>query len=260
MTSDTLQITLVQSDIIWENNAANRLVYDQLLDGVTSDLVILPEMFTTGFTMNPTSVAESMDGPTLQWMTEKARQNNFVIAGSLVIAENNRYFNRLVWVQPNGHIYFYDKRHLFILGGEEVVYTAGSKKIMPELKGWRILPLVCYDLRFPVWSRQTPQQPYDLLIYVANWPQVRNYPWQQLLRARAIENLAYVAGVNRIGTDGSGIYHSGNSALINFKGEEIQTLPESVAVYTHSISLADLHQFRQQFPAYMDADEFILIP
>lgn len=260
MTSDTLQITLVQSDIIWENNAANRLVYDQLLDGVTSDLVILPEMFTTGFTMNPTSVAESMDGPTLQWMTEKARQNNFVIAGSLVIAENNHYFNRLVWVQPNGHIYFYDKRHLFILGGEEVVYTAGSKKIMPELKGWRILPLVCYDLRFPVWSRQTLQQPYDLLIYVANWPQVRNYPWQQLLRARAIENLAYVAGVNRIGTDGSGIYHSGNSALINFKGEEIQTLPESVAVYTHSISLADLHQFRQQFPAYMDADEFTLIP
>ncbi|QQS30633.1 MAG: amidohydrolase [Sphingobacteriales bacterium] len=260
MTSDTLQITLVQSDIIWENNAANRLVYDQLLDGVTSDLVILPEMFTTGFTMNPTSVAESMDGPTLQWMTEKARQNNFVIAGSLVIAENNRYFNRLVWVQPNGHIYFYDKRHLFILGGEEIVYTAGIKKIMPELKGWRILPLVCYDLRFPVWSRQTPQQPYDLLIYVANWPQVRNYPWQQLLRARAIENLAYVAGVNRIGTDGSGIYHSGNSALINFKGEEIQTLPESVAVYTHSISLTDLHQFRQQFPAYMDADEFTLIP
>ncbi len=256
--SDMLQITLVQPDILWEDIPANLLQYDQLLDGLTTDIVLLPETFSTGFTMNASAVAETMYGRTIQWMSEKARLLNSVIAGSLVVKEDNHYHNRFIWMQPSGDFYSYDKRHLFRMGGEQEVYTPGHQQLVIPYKGWFIMPLICYDLRFPVWSRQTSEQPYDLLLYVANWPQARNYAWTQLLRARAIENLAYVAGVNRVGVDGSGVYHSGNSALLNYKGEEIWTQADAIAVSTHTLSLTDLKQFRQQFPAHLDADGFSL--
>ena len=256
--SDMLQITLVQPDILWEDISGNLSQYDQLLAGLTTDIVLLPGTFSTGFTMNASSVAESMNGRTVQWMADKARLLNGVVAGSLIIEENNHYYNRFVWMQPDGNYFSYDKRHLFRMGGEQEVYTPGNQQLRIAYKGWQIMPLVCYDLRFPVWSRQIPQNPYDLLLYVANWPQARNYPWTQLLRARAIENLAYVAGVNRVGADGSGVYHSGDSALLNYKGEEIWTQSDAVVVSTQSISLTDLRHFRQQFPAHLDADGFSL--
>ena len=216
-----MKVTLVQSNLIWENKEANIEVFDQQIQSIdgSTDLIILPEMFTTGFSMKPKMWAEKHLGKTFQKMQSWAKQKQSAILASLIVKEKDKYLNRAYFIFPDGHYQFYDKRHLFRMAKEDEHYKAGKERIIIEYKGWRIFPLICYDLRFPIWSRNNLN--YDLLIYIANWPERRSTPWKTLLKARAIENLSYVAGVNRIGKDGNGIEHSGDSALIDFKGDEI---------------------------------------
>ncbi|MCC6837611.1 MAG: amidohydrolase, partial [Bacteroidia bacterium] len=222
-----LKITIIQSALYWENIDWNLEQFAKKIDSIKeqTDLIILPEMFTTGFTMQPELLAEGMNGKALAWMKVHAQKKQCVITGSFVCEENGNYYNRLVWMRADGSYATYDKRHLFTMANEDKHYTAGSKKIIEEIKGWKICPLICYDLRFPVWARNKNDNRYDLLIYVANWPERRNHPWKTLLLARSIENQCYVAGVNRVGNDGNEIYHSGDSAVINFKGEILSKTP-----------------------------------
>ena len=224
-----------------------------------TDIIILPEMFTTGFTMKAASLAEEMDGQTMQWMRRVARQKNCIVTGSLIIEEDQKYYNRLLWMQPDGSFHHYDKRHLFRLGEEEKTYTAGDNQWIMHWKGWKIFPLICYDLRFPVWSRRTTSLDYDLLIYVANWPERRIQAWKTLLPARAVENQCFVAGLNRTGTDGNGMIHTGDSAVYDFKGSIISTTkPNEENTETVSLDLEALQEFRKQFPFSEDADSFEL--
>ncbi|MBN8696501.1 MAG: amidohydrolase [Bacteroidetes bacterium] len=256
-----LKITIIQSALYWENIDWNLELFAKKIDSIKeqTDLIILPEMFTTGFTMQPELLAEGMNGKAVEWMKAQAQKKQCVITGSFVCEENGNYYNRLVWVKADGSYSTYDKRHLFTMANEDKHYTAGSKKIMEEIKGWKICPLICYDLRFPVWARNIKENRYDLLIYVANWPERRNHPWKTLLLARSIENQCYVAGVNRVGDDGNEIYHSGDSAVINFKGEVLSKTPaHDECIETISLSYADLEEFRKQFPVLNDADEFYL--
>ena len=252
-----LTITCVQTSLIWENSEANLTHFDGLLNKVTSEteVIVLPEMFTTGFTMNAAAVAEKMDGKTVNWMKVKSGELNSAIAGSLIIEEDGKFFNRLVWAQPDGKVFTYDKRHLFRMGDEEKVFTAGKERLIVDYKGWKYCPLVCYDLRFPVWSRNRKDE-FDCLLYVANWPGVRSYPWSQLLIARAIENQVYVAGCNRIGNDNKEQYYSGDSAVIDFKGEVISSCRHQEAVFTTVLQKDALDEYRKVFPAWMDADRF----
>ncbi|MGV3586516.1 MAG: amidohydrolase [Adhaeribacter sp.] len=254
-----LSVTLVQTSLHWHDAAANREMLARQLTGITeaTDLIVLPEMFTTGFSMDAPQLAEKMDGPTLNWLQEQAAKYNAVITGSLIMEENGQYFNRLIWVRPDGSFEHYNKRHLFRMADEHQVYTAGSFRLIVTLKGWRICPLVCYDLRFPVWSRNTGPD-YDLLLYVANWPAKRSLAWKTLLPARAIENLAYVVGVNRVGEDGKGIVYSGDSAAYKPTGEGIWQKSHDEAVQTVKLSYETLEAYRQAFPAYLDADAFSL--
>ena len=210
-----LKVTLVQVDLAWENKQANLDYISTLLKDVRdTDLIILPEMFSTGFSMRSKDLAENMMGNSVRWMRDLASAKNAAVCGSLIIEDDEKFYNRLIWMEPDGTSAHYDKRHLFSLAGEDKHYTGGKHKIFPELKEWKILPLICYDLRFPVWSRQSPPftelgaNPYHLLVYVANWPERRVYAWEQLLIARAIENQCYVVGVNRIGMDGNDVYHT----------------------------------------------------
>ncbi|MBC8173456.1 MAG: amidohydrolase [Chitinophagales bacterium] len=250
-----LKVTLIQSDLAWEDKARNMGIFSQLINACEStDLIILPEMFTTGFSMQAEKLAEKMDGTTMEWMYRTAQKKNCIVAGSLIIEDNKKYYNRLVWMRQDGSFEVYDKRHLFSLGDEHNHYTGGTKKIIVELKGWRIYPLICYDLRFPAWSRNTDN--YDLLMYVANWPERRIYAWKQLLIARAIENQSYVVGVNRIGTDGNNLYHSGNSAVINAMGEVIWESVNERAVLTTTLSKAELDETRRKLPFLDDKDSF----
>jgi omega-amidase len=255
-----LNVTLVQCPLHWEKSDENLHDFTQRLSGIepgSTDLIVLPEMFTTGFTMNPSDVAEKMDGHAVNWLKEKAKEKQCVLTGSIIIKENESYFNRLIWMRPDGTFETYDKRHLFRMGEEHLVYTGGDKKLIVTLKGWRIRPLICYDLRFPVWSRN--RNDYDCLIYMANWPEVRSYPWRQLLIARAIENQAYVVGVNRVGSDGLDIKHSGDSVVLTPKGMPIsKTLANQDTIETVKLSYADLESFRNAFPAHLDADAFML--
>ncbi len=254
-----LKITIIQSNLVWENIDLNLEQFSKKISSISepTDLIVLPEMFTTGFTMQPEKLSESMNGKSVAWMKEQSHKKNCVVTGSFVCEENGKYYNRLVWMKADGSYSTYDKRHLFTMANEDKHYTAGTKKIVEEIKGWKICPLICYDLRFPVWSRNTNSNRYDLLLYVANWPERRNHPWKILLLARSIENQCYVAGVNRVGNDGNEIYHSGDSALINFKGELISTLPaHEEGIETIALSYADLEEFRKQFPVLDDADEF----
>ena len=232
-----------------------------------TDLIVLPEMFSTGFSMNPEKFAEPLNGKTVNWMKEKAKEKNCVITGSFISEENGKCFNRLVWMNADGSYSTYDKRHLFRMANEDNHYTAGEKKIIVELKGWKICPLICYDLRFPVWSRNrkiddgkvglNTHYEYDLLIYVANWPEIRSYPWKTLLLARAIENQCYVVGLNRVGNDGTEIYHSGDSAVISARGEIIsKTKPHEDSTETVALNYSELAAFRKLFPAILDADTF----
>lgn len=265
-----LKITIIQSHLHWENIDKNLEMFSQKISSLKegTDLIILPEMFSTGFTMNAKSVAEKENGKAILWMKQKSLEKNCVITGSLIIEENEKYFNRLIWQRPDGTHDSYSKKHLFRYANEQDFYTAGNKKLIVELNGWKICPMICYDLRFPVWIRnrvnmpgvkssQLPAFDYDVLIFVANWPEKRSHPWKTLLQARAMENQCFVIGVNRIGTDGNDFSYSGDSVVINPKGEIIsQTKPNEDSVKTITLSWQELEEWRKTFPAWMDADEF----
>lgn len=260
MTSAALRVSLVQADLAWHDARANRerfARHTQPLAGRT-DLIVLPEMFSTGFTMAAAQVAEPVDGPTTQWMRALSQRVGAVVTGSIVTRDGDHYFNRLIWMRPDGTHATYDKRHLFRMALEHKHYAAGSRQLLVELNGWRICPLVCYDLRFPVWSRHSAAHSYDVLLYVANWPERRRHAWQTLLKARAIENLSYCIGVNRVGTDGLDVTYTGDSAAHDFMGQAL--VPELVgeSVQTVTLDYSALKAFRSKFPAHMDADEFQL--
>lgn len=267
-----MKLTLIQSKLFWEDRPKNLEHFTALIASIKeeTDLIVLPEMFSSGFSMNPKLVAEPADGESVNWLKKMAAEKNAVITGSLAIEENGNYYNRLYWVHPSGDIKTYNKRHLFRMAKEDSFYKSGYQKIITQIKDWRICPLVCYDLRFPVWSRnkftptknsdsKTGSWEYDVLIYVANWPEIRSYPWKQLLIARAIENQCYVVGLNRIGEDGNGFAHSGDSVVINPRGEVIsKTKANEESIETISLDKTYLEEFRKLFPVGLDADEFNL--
>ena len=252
-----LKIATIQSDLYWENIAKNIAQFEDKIDLINSeiDVIILPEMFTTGFSMKSKILAEKMDGKTVDWMQKMAIKKQVCILGSIIIEENKKYYNRLICVFKNGEILHYDKRHLFTFGDEHNHFSAGENRLVFELKGWKICPLICYDLRFPVWSRNT--EDIDLYIYTANWPEVRIPVWDTLLRARSIENVSYVIGVNRIGVDGTDKKYSGNSVVLDFKGDSILDFPKNEN-FTGIVSLtkSNLMKFREKFPALKDGDKF----
>jgi omega-amidase len=310
----TLTVTAIQPDLVWEDKTANLRLLEQRIDGIDAhtELVILPEMFSTGFSMRPEHFAERMDGPTVGWMRSVAARKKIILTGSIIIEEDGNYFNRLIWMLPNGQYGYYDKRHRFAYAGENDHYTAGHKRLVASVKGWKVLLLVCYDLRFPVWSRQNPAPPpspspdpnygefaiiknipptppsvpesqssadaddaadaadtataagpaleYDLLIYVANWPERRSHAWKTLLQARAIENQAYVVGVNRVGADGNQIAHSGDSMIIDPLGETLYHAAPKEEVFTLVLNKERLETTRQRFPFWKDADHFHIEP
>ena len=220
---NTLKITIIQSELHWENAEANRAIFSDKIKNIEgkTDLIILPEMFTTGFSMNAKKLAEPNNGKTLQWMINEAKKNNTAITGSVIISENNHFYNRLFFVFPNGNYEKYDKKHTFTLAKENETYLAGTERLIVDYKGWKICPLICYDLRFPVWARNT--EDYDVLIYVANWPKTRILAWDTLLRARAIENMTYCIGVNRMGFDGNDHEYIGHSSVYDVLGKQIST-------------------------------------
>jgi omega-amidase len=261
-----LRISLVQGATRWHDPAGNRDYYGRLiapLHGIT-DLILLPETFTSGFSNDAIDQAEGMDGPTVAWLREQSRRLGAAITGSVQIRDAGGVFNRLFFATPDGGLQHYDKRHLFRYAKEHERYAAGRERLTVEYKGWRICPLVCYDLRFPVYSRNRfdVERPggmdYDLLLYVANWPAARAYPWKTLLRARAIENLCFVAGLNRVGTDGNGLDYSGDSAVIDFLGHPLSEATDEEVVTTTSLPAAQLLAHRERFPAMLDGDAFAL--
>lgn len=254
-----LTLTLIQSELYWHNPQANHAHFQQLIADMEepTDLIILPEMFTTGFTMNAEENAESEPGETLYWMQQQAAQKQAVITGSLIIQHKNRYYNRMYWVEPDGNYRRYDKKHLFTYAQEHHHYSAGEERLVVEYKGWRICPLVCYDLRFPVWSRNNVD--YDLLIYIANWPAPRSEAWTTLLKARAIENMSYVAGVNRIGRDGNDLHYAGHSCLFSATGEPLMPpIKNNAFVKTRTLSQKNLQEQRKHFGFLNDRDSFSL--
>ncbi len=256
-----LRVTAIQSELHWENVGENLAMFSKKIANISevTDIIVLPEMFNTGFSMKSKELAETMDGTSVSWMVEESKKANAVIVGSLIVEENNHFYNRLVWVEPEGGIKTYEKRHLFRMANEQDHFTAGLDRIIIEYKGWKICPLVCYDLRFPVWSRNTSKDQYDVLIYIANWPAARKAPWSKLLEARAIENQCYVVGVNRVGEDGKGFAYSGNTAIIDPKGEPLSAIPEGEnCAETISLSMESLTTFRKVFPVGLDADSFAI--
>jgi omega-amidase len=257
MSSSTLHIGIVQFDIAWERPEENMQRIEKLMGEKTGlDLVILPEMWSTGFTMRPENIAEPSPGPALRWMTDQARVRDTAIAGSISIREGSEFFNRFYCVFPDGHITHYDKKHLFSFGKEDLHYTSGNKRALFEIKGWRILPMICYDLRFPVWCRNTDD--YDLLMFVANWPAPRIHHWDVLLNARAIENQSYVAGVNRIGKDDNGLMYNGHSGIYDMNGQDVLSLGEKEGLASLMLDKASLIAFREQFRFLQDRDHFTL--
>lgn len=255
---ESLQIALLQLDLIWENAPANRNKIERLLSTVQGDvdIIVLPEMFTTGFSMQPAPLAETMQGETVNWLRQQAKSRNAAITGSIIITEKGAFYNRLLWVLPNGDILTYDKRHLFTLAGEDQVYTPGNKQLVVDFKGWKIMPLVCYDLRFPVWSRNTSS--YDLLLYVANFPDKRGLAWRTLLQARAIENQVYTIGLNRVGLDGNDIYYAGDSCLIDYDGRVSTHLPPREMVQHLVINKTSQANFRKKLAFLPDQDKFTI--
>ena len=250
-----LKVTIFQCKLVWEDPAANLSFFDKRLDQLTqpTDLVVLPEMFTTGFTMNARELAQDMDGMAVAWMRDASARHQVHIAGSMIIRDGQQYYNRLVWAKPDGALQTYDKRHLFRMSGEHEVYSAGDQTIIVELKGWNICPLICYDLRFPVWTRNARKQ-YDLAVFVANWPAPRSMHWETLLRARAIENQCFVIGVNRVGTDGNNLPYDGKSAFIDPTGKVLFQQKDLPVIHTETLSYNILTSYRESFPAWMDAD------
>ena len=254
-----MRVALVQAAPAWHDPAANRKLFEQMIDSIDQDvdLVVLPEMFSTGFTMSSSEVAQSMAGETVTWMRGQATGRGLTIVGSVVI-EDGPYFNRLVWMPPDGQATTYDKRHLFRMAGEHEHYAAGRERVVVTIGSWRVCLSVCYDLRFPVWLRC--RNDYDLLLCVANWPAARQTAWNTLLRARAVENLCYVAAVNRVGTDGNGIEYCGGSAVYDWNGWALAEGVDDAAVLYASLDLDALRAYRQSFPAWRDADEFRVVP
>jgi omega-amidase len=289
----TLTITTIQSNLHWEDKTANLQMFEEKIRQLQqrTEVVILPEMFSTGFSMQAEKLAETMDGPTVSWMKKLSAERKIILTGSLIIEEEGNYYNRLVWMLPNGQYGFYDKRHLFGYGQEDQHYTPGNKRLIASVKGWKINLLVCYDLRFPVWARQKPAvssladlvasemeaqdfpvpppqeagssvtelaPEYDVLIYVANWPERRNHAWKTLLQARAIENQCYVIGVNRVGNDGNGIYHSGDSMIVDAMGAVVYTKAHDEDVFTTTLQKDPLEEVRNKLPFLKDADRFVI--
>jgi omega-amidase len=289
-----IAVTLIQSNLHWEDKEANLRMFADKIRALTekTNLVILPEMFSTGFSMQPEALAETMNGPAVQWMKKMAAEKRVAITGSLIIEEEGSYYNRLIWMLPNGQYGYYDKRHRFAYAGEDEHYAAGNKRFIASVNGWRINLQVCYDLRFPIWARQqanmsastssssqqdegpppatierTFSEPgrapdaleYDLLIYVANWPERRNHAWKTLLQARAIENQSYVIGLNRVGNDGNNIYHSGDSIIVDPLGEPLYQKAHEEDVHTHVLQKGKLEEVRSKFPFWKDADEFRIL-
>lgn len=253
-----LKIALIQSKLHWEDKKANLAMFAEKIAGIHAgqDLIVLPEMFTTGFSMKASEFAEEMEGNCVSWMRDQAQSTRSVIAGSLIIKEGGAYYNRLIWMRPDGTLEHYDKRHLFRLANEQDHYTAGATRKIVTLKDWRINLNVCYDLRFPVWSRN--RNDYDVLLNVANWPAKRSLPWKTLLRARAIENMCYSIGLNRVGIDGNGYFHSGDSAFIHPDGTTLVACSVREKIINFTLSIDDLKKFRERFQFYKDADDFTI--
>jgi len=255
---DLLKIAILQSNLIWENPKQNRNNFAEKIKriGQSVDIILLPEMFTSGFTMSPINVAETMEGKTIKWMLEIALKSNAAIGGSLVIEEEGAFFNRFVFTKPDGTMEIYDKRHTFTLAGENEVYTSGKDKVIIAYKGWKICPLICYDLRFPVWARNT--ETYDVLLYVANWPKPRISAWNTLLKARAIENMCYTIGVNRVGVDGNNLEYVGHSQVIDMLGKELIISEEKEAIFEISFDKNVLTKTRNKFQFLNDKDLFFI--
>jgi omega-amidase len=254
-----LKITLIQSELVWEDISSNLTGFDNTINAVEEDthLIILPEMFSTGFTMNAAELAQDMKGSAVKWIKQKSAEKTVDILGSIIADDGGKFFNRLVWAKPDGEIFTYDKKHLFRMAGEEKIYSAGSKNITVELNGWRIRPFICYDLRFPVWTRNMKNQ-YDAAIFIANWPERRSAHWKALLQARAIENQCYVIGVNRVGTDGNGLTYSGDSSIIDPWGTVIFQKSNQACIHTAELSYDVLKTSREDFPVWMDSDNDII--
>ena len=263
----SLKVTLIQADLHWQDITANLAMLEEKIWEIKepTDLIILPEMFTTGFTMDTSTYAEPMNFTTMKWMKQQALQTGAVVTGSYIVKEEGGFYNRLLWVSPEENYATYNKRHLFRMANEEKSFTMGKERLICEWKGWRICPLICYDLRFPVWSRNQycaleKTMNYDLLIYVANWPTTRIWAWDTLLQARAAENLSYVVGVNRVGKDGNEIAYNGHSAIIDPRGIQKKLLGDDVTTYTETLSGEELLAYRNKFPTYLDGDHFSIHP
>ena len=271
----SLPLSIIQADLHWEDKAANLSMFEERIRGIgKTEVIVLPEMFSTGFSMRPSVLAERMDGPTVDWMRRMALEKRVVITGSLIIEEGGNYVNRLIWMLPNGQCGYYDKRHLFAFAGEHEHYTAGTRRLIASVNGWRLNLQVCYDLRFPVWARQQPlsksglsksplleserEAEYDVLVYVANWPERRSHAWKTLLQARAIENQCYVVGVNRVGKDGNDINHSGDSMIVDPMGEVMFTRAHEAFIHTVELDKGQLADIRGRLPFLRDRDGFSL--
>ena len=254
-----LSVSLIQSSLYWEEAAKNRSEFSTKIGGLKgqTDLIVLPEMFTTGFSMNAEKVAEDMDGPTLNWLSAHANQLECAITGSFIVKEKGKFFNRLVFMQPDGKYSIYDKRHLFTLAKEHETFEPGQDRLIVEWKGWKICPLICYDLRFPVWSRNTAD--FDLLIYVANWPETRALHWKSLLQARAIENQCYTIGVNRVGVDQKELIYSGDSSLIDYSGTVIYCTTKTEDTFTITLSKDAQLNYRTKLAFLPDRDDFQIL-
>ena len=260
-----LKVTLIQSKLHWHQPQANLAMFEEKIWSLEedTDLIVLPEMFTTGFSMEAPAHAEAMGTHTFRWMQQIAKQTSAAITGSYMVKDQGAYFNRLIWMDPSGDYQYYDKRHLFRMAQEHKTYQAGQKVLVVDYKGWKICPQICYDLRFPVWNRNRYQGSsdsldYDLLLFVANWPKARINAWDTLLQARAIENLCYVVGLNRVGADGVGIDYNGHSGVIEPKGHFLTHFDQEETISTQQLSKAPLEALRQKFPAYLDMDQFTI--
>lgn len=254
-----MRVALIQSPLVWENPKANRVYFEEKINGISEsvNLIVLPEMFSTGFTMNPAAIAETMQGETVLWMQTLAKDKKAAVTGSLVIEEGGCFYNRMLFVYPSGEVLHYDKRHLFTLAGEDRIYTAGEQKLIVDYLGWKICPMVCYDLRFPVFSRNVEN--YDLLLYVASWPEKRTQAWDALLKARAIENMSYVVGVNRIGTDDNGHGYSGHTQVVDCLGDYLLEPKESEGLFLLVLDRESMLATRKQLGFLKDQDLFKML-
>lgn len=261
----TLTLTGIQTSLHWEDPAANLNMLEEKIKSIScqTEIVVMPEMFSTGFSMKPGELAETMEGETVKWMKRIAAEKKVILTGSVIIEEGKEYFNRLIWMLPNGQYGYYDKRHLFAYAREDEHYTSGNKRLIASVKGWKLNLLICYDLRFPVWARQQQHSggpEYDVLIYVANWPEKRIHAWKTLLQARAIENQCYVMGVNRVGKDGNDIYYSGDSMVIDPMGEVLYHKSHEEDIFTATLYREKIEEVRTRLPFWKDGDRFIIQP